>query len=601
MIKFFIKVFSRKEKQKIIFITVIQIATALMDLLGVAIIGLMATMSSQVLTSNKFSTSVTDLLKILGITNFTFYQQLILLSCISMLVLTLRTILSIYMTKKIFRIFGIKASKITSNLLEKIFSRPISVLHSKNITEMTFAITKGVESIAIGVAATSVVVVADLSILVLLISVLFIYEPLVAGIMTLLLGVSTYYLLRFLRASAARYSTDAAILENESNRKIGEIFQSYKVLVPRYTFPNLIKSIEDLRVEYSRKQSRIELLPYASKYVIELAILFGAMLIGFLAVTYFDSKNAIMMTVIFLASGSRIAPALLRFQQGILLVRSSVARGKETINLIGELDAYDSTPPPLAELEIEHKDFVGSIELCDLKYTFPGSNNHFINGISLSILAGSKVAIIGPSGAGKSTLLDLILGIIEPNSGSVLISNMNPRAAMEKWPGAISYIPQETFLTQDSLLMNLAMGYAINSESISLAEESLTAAQLDVLIEKLNATYFEGSTDFGVNLSGGEKQRLGIARALFSRPRIIVLDEATSSLDHETERKVLEMIDDGLLRGVTLLVVTHNISTVVNSDVVIYLEHGRVVSEGTFAQVSSEVQNLAKQANLSPM
>ena len=178
---------------------------------------------------------------------------------------------------------------------------------------------------------------------------------------------------------------------------------------------------------------------------------------------------------------------------------------------------------------------------------------------------------------------------------------MNPRDAMEKWPGAISYIPQETFLTQDSLLMNLAMGYAINSESISLAEESLTAAQLDVLIEKLNATYFEGSTDFGVNLSGGEKQRLGIARALFSRPRIIVLDEATSSLDHETERKVLEMIDDGLLRGVTLLVVTHNISTVVNSDVVIYLEHGRVVSEGTFAQVSSEVQNLAKQANLSPM
>jgi ABC-type multidrug transport system fused ATPase/permease subunit len=598
MIRFLNKVFSRKEKQKIIFITTIQIATALMDLLGVAIIGVMATMSSQVLTWNKFSSSVTDLLKILGIANFSFYQQLILLSCFSMAVLTLRTFLSIYMTKKIFRIFGIKASNITSNILEKIFSKPINVLYSKNITEMTFVITKGVESIAIGVAATSVVIVADLSIMVLLFSVLFIYQPLVAGVLTLLLGVSTYFLLRFLRVSAARYSSDAANLENESNRKIAEIFQSYKVLVPRYTFPNLIKSIEDLRQEYARKQSRIELLPYASKYVIELAILFGAMLIGFLSVTYFDSKNAIMMTVIFLASGSRIAPALLRFQQGILLVRSSIARGGETIKLIRDLDAYDSTFAPMAELKEEHIDFVGSIELTDLKYSFPGSNNDFINGISLNILTGSKVAIVGPSGAGKSTLLDLILGLIEPNSGSVMISNMNPRTAMEKWPGAISYIPQETFLAQDSLLMNLSMGYAINSESISRAEESLTAAQLGILKEKINETYFEGSTDFGINLSGGEKQRLGIARALFSRPRIIVLDEATSSLDHETERKVLEMIDNGLLKGVTLLVVTHNISTVVNSDVVIYLEHGKVKSKGTFEQVSSEVENLAKQANL---
>jgi ABC-type multidrug transport system fused ATPase/permease subunit len=600
MIRLLFNLFVRGEQRKILFITIIQILTGLLDLVGLAIIGLIATMSSQILAGKSISPPFIQILKYLQIYQFTFYQQIILLSFFSLIILTFRTLLSIFMTEKIFRLFGIKSSELTSKLLEKIFSEPVNLLNSKNVSEMTFVITKGVDSIAMGVVATSIVVLADLSILVLLILALLIYEPLVAGTMLILLGTTTYFLLKFLRASASRYSTDATNLENEANQRIGEILQLYKVLVPRYSYSYLIKSIEVLRRDYSKKQSRIELLPYASKYVIEITILAGAMLIGFLAVTYYDSRSALMMTVIFLASGSRIAPALLRFQQGVLLVRSSFSRGRATLELFNDFDVRHELFVGSPKFDNKHLNFVGSIEISDLKYRFPGSENNFIDGINLSISPGLKVAIIGPSGAGKTTLLDLILGLLQPNSGKVLISESNPRVAMKTWPGAIAYIPQETFLTQDSILANISMGYPIDSNSLSLASESLDAAQLNELHSKLNSVVFDGPTEKGLNLSGGEKQRLGIARALFSKPKVILLDEATSSLDVQTEKKVLAMIDHGLLREVTLITVTHNISTVLNSDIVVYLNQGKVIAIGTYEEVASKVKNLVQHANLNP-
>ena len=598
MIRLLFNLFVREEKRKILFITIIQILTGILDLVGLAIIGLIATISSQILAGKSISPFFIQILEYLRIYQFTFYQQIILLSSFSLIILTSRTLMSVFMTEKIFKIFGVKSSELTSKLLEKIFSESVNVLNSKNVSEMTFVITKGVDSIAMGVAATSIVVLADLSILVLLILALLIYEPLVAGTMIILLGTTTYFLLKFLRASASRYSTDATSLENEANQRIGEILQLYKVLVPRDSYSSLIKSIESLRRDYSKKQSRIELLPYASKYVIEITILAGAMLIGFLAVTYYDSRSALMMTVIFLASGSRIAPALLRFQQGVLLVRSSLSRGRATLNLINEIDVQQSLSVDPPKFDYQHLNFVGNIEISDLKYRFPGSNKNFINGINLSIGSGLKVAIIGPSGAGKTTLLDLMLGLLQPSSGEVLISESIPRVAMKTWPGAIAYIPQETFLTQESILANISLGYPIDVESISLADESLDAAQLSEFKSKLNSIFFGGTTEKGLNLSGGEKQRIGIARALFSKPKIIILDEATSSLDAQTEMKVLEMIDNGLLREVTLITVTHNISTVLNSDIVVYLDKGQVIAIGTYEEVASKVKNLEQQANL---
>jgi ATP-binding cassette, subfamily B, bacterial PglK len=598
VIRLFYNLFVREEKRKILFMTIIQILTGILDLVGLAIIGFIATISSQILAGKTISPLFLQTLEHLRIDQFTFYQQIILLSTFSLIILTSRTILSVFMTEKIFRIFGVKSSELTSKLLEKIFSEPVNVLNSKNVSEMTFVITKGVDSIAMGVAATSIVVLADLSILVLLVLALLIFEPLVAGTMIILLGFTTYFLLKFLRASASRYSTEATDLENEANQKIGEILQLYKVLVPRNSYSNLIKSIESLRRDYSKKQSRIELLPYASKYVIEITILAGAMLIGFLAVTYYDSKSALMMTVIFLASGSRIAPALLRFQQGVLLVRSSLSRGRATLNLIKDIDVQQLLSVEPSKFDYQHSNFVGRLEISDLTYRFPGSNQNFIDGVNLSIGSGLKVAIIGPSGAGKTTLLDLMLGLLQPSSGKVLISQSMPRVAMKMWPGAIAYIPQETFLTQETILENISLGFPTDVNAISFADESLDAAQLSEFKSKLNSIFFDGTTEKGLNLSGGEKQRIGIARALFSKPKLIILDEATSSLDAQTEMKVLEMIDNGLLREVTLITVTHNISTVLNSDIVVYLNKGQVVAIGTYDEVASKVKNLEQQANL---
>ena len=207
------------------------------------------------------------------------------------------------------------------------------------------------------------------------------------------------------------------------------------------------------------------------------------------------------------------------------------------------------------------------------------------------------VAIVGPSGAGKSTLADVLLGIITPDKGSVLISGKPPAEATSSWPGAISYTPQNIMISDGTILENISLGFARDSYPMDAIVHSLEIAQLTSYVESLPDGIYTQVGENGVNLSGGQRQRLGIARAMFTHPKFLVLDEATSSLDGQTEADLSRAIQS--IKGhVTVFLIAHRLSTIRFADVVHYMDKGRIIASGSFEEVRRAVKDFDNQANL---
>jgi ABC-type multidrug transport system fused ATPase/permease subunit len=202
---------------------------------------------------------------------------------------------------------------------------------------------------------------------------------------------------------------------------------------------------------------------------------------------------------------------------------------------------------------------------------------------------------VGSSGAGKSTLVDLILGLRGNDTGQIFIGGLIPGEAIKKWPGAISYVPQNVFVSDSTILTNVAFGY--EEICMDLAWEALEIAQLSEFVKSLPLGVHTPVGEGGNMISGGERQRLGIARALYTKPKLLILDEATSSLDAQTEVAISEAISK--LRGdVTIIMIAHRLSSVKNADQVVYLQNGNIVAKGSFSDVKSAVPDFEQQASL---
>ena len=225
-----------------------------------------------------------------------------------------------------------------------------------------------------------------------------------------------------------------------------------------------------------------------------------------------------------------------------------------------------------------------------------GSNMPALSNVTLKIEQGELIAIVGKSGSGKSTFVDLLLGFLEPSSGEILVSETKPERVWSLWPGKLAYVPQEVVIMEDTIERNINLGE--KSNEISKLAKVLEIASLEKDIAILKLGIFTGLGQSGVGLSGGQRQRIGIARSLYTEPKLLVLDEATSSLDVETEYAITSVLFAKNML-VTRIVVAHRLATVRRADRIIYLDQGKIRAIGSFEEIRKLVPEFDRQAELS--
>lgn len=287
---------------------------------------------------------------------------------------------------------------------------------------------------------------------------------------------------------------------------------------------------------------------------------------------------------LFAAAAFRLMPSMNR----ILGAYQSVRFTLPVIDTLhGELALIDGTPPtpPGKPLPLKR-----TLTLERISFRYPGAENFALRDVSLSIASGASVGFIGGSGAGKSTLVDLMLGLLAPESGAVKVDGVDIKGNPRGWQDQIGYVPQSIFLTDDSLRRNVAFGLADDQMDEAAVRKAIRSAQLEEFVSSLPEGLDTVVGERGVRLSGGQRQRIGIARSLYHDPAVLVLDEATSSLDTFTERGVMDAVR-ALKGGKTIIIVAHRMSTVEYCDRLFRIEGGRLVEEGESATVLAAAQN----------
>jgi ABC-type multidrug transport system fused ATPase/permease subunit len=590
-------VFGKRDKIKILLVLVVQVLLSILDLIGVALVGVVGALAIRGVSSQNPGDRVSKLLNFFNLDGFSYQKQIVIIGLFSALFLISRTLLSAYFTYRSLIFLSKKSAQLTSKLLNKLLAQPILRIKQKTSTETLYALTDGVRTVTLEILGSIIILISDISLLLVMAIGLLYVDTVIALTTFIIFGSISYLLYRLMHLRAISHGKNVSEMSIKSNEKILEILNSYREAFVRNRRFHYSCEIEKIRSKFYISNAEIQFLPSLSKYIIEASVVLGAISIGFVQFSTQDSSRAIANLLIFMAAGSRIAPALLRVQQSAVALNVAQGRAKPALSLISDLKNSSYLLPEIDVYSFNHKDFNPEVIIENISFKYPGSDSYAIKNINLLIKSGTTTAIVGTSGAGKTTLVDILLGVLSPTSGSVSISGIKPSDAITKWSGAIGYVPQQTFMLNGTIADNIKMGFQAISNETDQIKVALSLSHLSDFVNSLPNGINESVGDGGVRLSGGQKQRLGIARALFTSPLLIVLDEATSSLDGITEADISNSIKE-LKGSVTVILIAHRLSTVRSVDKVVFLDKGEIVAEGSFDEVREKSPDFDRQASL---
>lgn len=591
-----LRVLSKSDVKKILLATALQAFMNILDLIGVAAIGVLGALTVRGIQSKPAGDRVGQLMILLKINDWSFQSQAAAVALFASLLLVFRTLFSMIFQRRLLYFLSRRSSELANNIISKYLNQDLVAMRKSAPQDVLYSVATGTDAITVRLIGSAINLFSDFILLILLSVGLFIASPSISIVTVLLFGVTGLILHLSMRKSAEKLSRENAFLRIRTSECFLETTNSIRELKVQNRTNYFVESLMRDRSQVAGSSAELNFLPTVSKYVIEMVVVIGTLVIGASQFLIQDAYHATANLAVFLAAGTRIAPAVLRIQQGAVQIRSSSGEGVSTLELIERLRDVPNLEPASVKSSVSYPNFEGSVKIKQMCFKLPGSKDFFFEDLELEIHKNTKVAIVGPSGAGKSTLVDIILGLLTPYSGEVSVSGLNPVDSIQRWSGAISYVPQEVFLRNGTILENIAFGYQKNEISRSRVEEVLIQAGLEEYLFDLPRGLDTEIGIRGVNLSGGQKQRLGIARALYSNPALIVLDEATSALDAKTEMLISNFLET--LETRTVISIAHRLSTARKADQVIYLEQGRILARGSFEEVRSQVPDFDSNAKL---
>ena len=341
------------------------------------------------------------------------------------------------------------------------------------------------------------------------------------------------------------------------------------------------------------------------RYILELAMVGAAGTIAAIAYTTQSTSDATATLGLFLVGGFRMLAPLNKIIFGNAQAKAAMPGLEQTLHDLSLSEPVPSPSPPgsgdhqpvpagngaaghLPRVRVEHVCF---------SYL---ADTPVLDDISFSIEPGESLGLVGGSGAGKSTLFDVLLGMLPPERGEVLIDGSPIQEVLRRWQDMIGYVPQTSVIFDDTVRANVALGDRRDQISDDAVWDALRLAQMEQEISSLPDGLDTLMGEGGTRLSGGQRQRLGVARALYRKPKVLLFDEATSALDNETEHRLNEVLES--LKGmITIVIIAHRLSTVRRCDRVLYLDHGRLVAEGPFAELNESIPGFARLVELSSL
>ena len=476
-------------------------------------------------------------------------------------------------------------------------SRKLSALQEQSIQNTIYSATGGATALMVGVIGGWFSLFSDIALLTIMGGGLFLLDSTLTALILLFYGVIALSLHRLIAERLRNLGGIQAQLGVAIGERISEVYLAYREIFVRNRRSFYADYISKANFSSAAGNALITLTSMTSKYVFELGFVCGSLAVAGYAFLSRPVSSAVGILAIFLASSMRIVPALLRIQQGVATIRLQTGYAKPTLELMQRVEHLETINEEIVPFSRHHGSFLPEIHVSNLLFKYDISSDWELKVDDLKVSNGEFIAIVGSSGAGKTTLVDLILGLREPMAGKIEVSNISPDKAITKFPGAISYLPQDAAIFPGTIRRNLCIGFDENEISEKYLWEALEKAKLDSYVRNLPDGLETEVGERGTRLSGGQRQRLGLARAFVSLPKLIILDEATSMLDAEVESAISESIQE-MAGQITLVVIAHRLSTVRRADRLYFLRDGTIVDSGNFEELREKVPDFARQASL---
>lgn len=565
-------IFSKKDKVLLIGMLLAVIVGSFMELLGVSIFSPFIEMitNPEMIREKEYLAFFYDM--------FHFSSDQSYIIALAVLIIIVYFVKNIYLAVEknwMYKFSYSMQKKLSVRLLNAYMKQPYSFHLNKNIAvlqrslqEDTDLFTKGIIHLFEMLAEVAICGVLGIYLFFVSQSI----TVIVVGLLLVCVGIFTMISKKFSKSIGKESQEYKGKLYQWMNQALGGV-KEIKILNREGYFVNEYEKYFTRYVRGLRLNRLIGMLP---KHVVETVCMTGLLLAIIVKMLYGQKsiEEYIPQLAVFAVAAFRLLPAVGKINEHL----SCILYSAPSVELIyNDLKAIDKE-------EFEEKGevldwhFTDKIQISNVKYHYPDSEENVIDGANFEIKKGQTVAFVGASGAGKTTMVDIILGLLQPQYGKVKADNLDINKNKSTWQKEIGYIPQVIYLSDDSIRNNIAFGIPkeeINEEAVI---EALRKAQLMDFVENLPNGLDTFVGDRGVRLSGGQRQRIGIARALYHDPEVLVLDEATSALDGETEAAVMESIDR-LKGSKTMIIIAHRLTTIKNSDVVYEVGGGKVVQK----------------------
>jgi ATP-binding cassette, subfamily B, bacterial PglK len=373
-----------------------------------------------------------------------------------------------------------------------------------------------------------------------------------------------------------------------------EMVQALKEITLRGKAGEVAAEVRRNREHATRARANLLFLNNVPKFVTDTGLIIGFALVGGVAWLTGGPEGAFSAIALFAVAGLRMIPSVIRFQSIITQTSSTIPHAQAVIRDITDAERYHANAEQLGTRPLAADPRL--LRLRRVAFSYPGSGTPAVRDLDLEVPLGSSVALVGASGAGKSTLVDLLLGLLVPTSGTIELDGVPLQEVLAAWRAKVGYVPQDVSLFDGSVAQNVALTWGEDLDR-DRVRSALERAQLWDVVQSRPGGLEARIGERGLALSGGQRQRLGIARALYADPLVLVMDEATSSLDTATEDAVARAIRE--LHGeVTVIAVAHRLSTVRHSDQVCFMRDGTIAARGAFEDVVAVEPEFATQAQL---